>query len=242
MQDQDKTKEQLVEELADLRQRVAQLQRFCGDLDAFAYTVAHDLKHPLSLVIGYSDLLIDGYETMPKEELAECLQTVDQAAQKMNDSINELMLLVHVRDERRVEITPLDMGSVVAEALARLDYLVKRRRVKITQPTQWPKALGYAPWVEEVWYAFIGEILRFDASPLHIDIGASEEKGNVARFWVQVSDRGFTAEQQARLGQIIGGFKSDLVRRILKNLGGTFGAAGDIGYGGELYFTLPSKG
>jgi two-component system sensor histidine kinase/response regulator len=241
MPDQDKTKEQLVEELADLRQQIARLQRFCGDLNAFTYTVAHDLKRPLSLVIGYSDLLISEYETMPKEELVECLQAIDQAAQKMNDSINELMLLVHVRDEEKVEIASLDMGNVVAEALARLDYLIKRRGVKITQPTQWPKALGYAPWVEEIWYTFVGEILRVDASPLHIDIGASEEKGNIARFWVQVSDRGLTAEQQARLGQIIGGFKSDLVKRILKNLGGTFGAIGDIGYGGELYFTLLSE-
>lgn len=241
MQDQDKTKEQLIEELADLRQRVAQLQRFCGDLDAFTYTVAHDLKRPLSLVIGYSDLLIGEYETMPREELVECLQAVDQAAQKMNDSINELMLLVHVRDEEQVEITPLDMGVVVSEALARLNYLIQRREIKVTTPTQWPEALGYAPWVEEVWYTFISEILRLDASPLHIDIGASEEKGDAARFWVQVSDRAFTAEQQSHLGQIIGGFKSDLVKRILKNLGGTYGAVGDVGYGGELYFTLLSK-
>jgi len=94
--------------------------------------------------------------------------------------------------------------------------------------------------VEEIWYVFISEILRLDTSPLHIDMGASEE-GDVARFWVQVSDRAFTAEQQARLGQIIGGFKSDLVKRILKNLGGMFGAVGDVGYGGELYFTLPRE-
>jgi two-component system sensor histidine kinase/response regulator len=241
MPNQDNTKEQLVEELADLRQRLAQLQRFCGDLNAFTYTVAHDLKRPLSLIIGYSDLLVGEYETMPEEELNECLQTIDQAAQKMNDSINELMLLVHVRDEERVEITPLDMDSIVVEALARLDYLIKRREVKVTRPTQWPKAQGYAPWVEEIWYAFISEILRLDASPLHIDIGASEEKGGTARFWVQVSDRGFNTEQQGQLGQIIGGFKSDLVKRILKNLGGSLGAVGDIGYGGELYFTLPSE-
>jgi two-component system sensor histidine kinase/response regulator len=237
MKDEHKTEEQLIEELADLQQRVARLQRFCGDLNAFAYTVAHDLKRPLSLIIGYSDLLIGECETMPKEELNECLQAIDQAAQKMNESINELMLLVHVRDEERVEITPLDMDGIVAEALARLDYLIKRREIKITRPNQWPQALGYAPWVEEIWYTFIGEILRLDVSPLHIDIGASEE-GDRARFWVQVGDRTFTAEQQARLGQIVGGFKSDLVKRILKNLGGTFGAVGDVGYGGELYFTL----
>lgn len=242
MQDTDKTKEQLVEELADLRQRVAQLQRFCGDLDAFAYTVAHDLKHPLSLILGYSDLMISEHETASKKDLGACLRAISQSAQKMNASINELMLLVHVRDEEGINLVPLDMGSIVAEALSRLNFIIQRRKIKITQPTQWPQALGYAPWVEEVWYTFISEILRVDASPLHIDIGASEEARGKARFWAQVNDRDFTPEQQALLGQVIGGFKSDLVKQILKKLGGTFGSVGDIGYGGELYFTLPVDG
>jgi two-component system sensor histidine kinase/response regulator len=149
--------------------------------------------------------------------------------------------LVHVRDEERVSIAPLDMGSIVAEALSRLDYIIRRRQVKVTTPTRWPEALGYAPWVEEVWYTFLSETLRVDASPLHIDIGAKEEGKKRARFWLQVSDRGFTPQQQARLGQIYGGFKSDLVERILKDLGGTHGSVGEIGRGGELYFTLPTK-
>jgi two-component system sensor histidine kinase/response regulator len=242
MQDTDRTKEQLIEELADLRQRVARLQRFCGDLDAFAYTVAHDLKRPLSLILGYSDLMISEHETASKEELVACLRAIDQSAQKMNASINELMLLVHLRDEEGISLTPLDMGNIVAEALSRLNFIIQRREIKITQPVRWPRALGYAPWVEEVWYAFISEILRVDASPLHIDIGASEETQGKARFWAQVSDRDFTPEQQALLGQVIGGFKSDLVKQILKKLGGTFGAVGDSGYGGELYFTLPLDG
>lgn len=242
MQDTGKTKEQLIGELADLRQRVAQLQRFCGDLNAFTYTVAHDLKRPLSLIIGYSDLLIGEHETASKEELVECLQAIGQSAQKMNDSINELMLLVHVRDEEGVKLTPLDMDSIVAEALSRLNYIVQRREIKITQPTRWPRVLGYAPWVEEIWYTFISEILRVDASPLHIDIGALEDERGKARFWARVSDLGFTPEQQERLGQVIGGFKSDLVKQILKKLGGTFGAVGDTGSGRELYFTLPLDG
>ena len=125
MKGKDETKEQLIEELADLRQRFAKLQRLCGDLDAFTYIVAHDLKRPLSLILGYSDLLISEYGTIPKEELLESLQIIDQAAQKMNDIINDLMLLVHVRDEEGVEVTPPDMGSIVAEALARLDYVIK---------------------------------------------------------------------------------------------------------------------
>jgi hypothetical protein len=152
------------------------------------------------------------------------------------------MLLVHLRDEEGISLTPLDMGNIVAEALSRLNFIIQRREIKITQPVRWPRALGYAPWVEEVWYAFISEILRVDASPLHIDIGASEETQGKARFWAQVSDRDFTPEQQALLGQVIGGFKSDLVKQILKKLGGTFGAVGDSGYGGELYFTLPLDG
>ena len=110
-------KEQLARELVDLQERFTKLQRFCGDLDAFAYTVAHDLKRPLSLILGFSELLLDEQETIPREELTRGLQIILESGRKMSSTVDELLLLVHVRDEERVAIAPLDMGSIVAEAL-----------------------------------------------------------------------------------------------------------------------------
>lgn len=239
MRDKDKTKEQLVSELADLRYHAARLGRVRQDLNAFTYTVAHDLKRPLSLILGFADLLMEEYETVSKEELRKGLEVIIQSGQKMNSVIDEMMLLVHVRDEDDLKITPLDMGSIFSEALDRLAYVIERRQAEIVAPDRWPDALGYAPWVEEVWYTYISEALRLDVHPLRITVGAVEQAGGVARFWARIDDRDLTPDQQARVSQIYDCFKPDLVQRIAEKLNGQFGVGGEKGQDREFYFTLP---
>lgn len=239
MQDKDKTREQLVSELADLRYHAARLGRVRQDLNAFTYTVAHDLKRPLSLILGFADLLMEEYETVSREELRKGLEVILQSGQKMNGVIDEMMLLVHLRDEDDLKITPLDMGSILSEALDRLAYVIERRQAEIVAPARWPDALGYAPWVEEVWYAYISEALRLDVHPLRIAVGATEQAGGVARFWARIDDRDLTPDQQARVSQIYDCFKPDLVQRIVEKLGGQFGVGREKGRGCEFYFTLP---
>jgi len=240
MRDEDKTKGQLIDELDDTRQRAAKLRRSREDLNAFTYTVAHDLKRPLSLILGFSDLLMEEYATIPREELRKELQFVIQAGRKMNSVIDEMMLLVHVRDEEGLKITSLDMGDVVSEALERLTYIVERRQAEIVVPDQWPEILGYAPWLEEVWFTYISEALRPNVRPLRIMLGATEQADGNVRFWVRVDDRDLTPEQQTRVSQIYDGFKPDLVQRIIEKLGGQFGVAKEEERSDELYFTLPS--
>jgi light-regulated signal transduction histidine kinase (bacteriophytochrome) len=65
--DEDKTKQQLIDELAGLRRHVGRLTSISEDLDASAYTVAHDLKRSLSLILGFSELLLKEYDTVPRE-------------------------------------------------------------------------------------------------------------------------------------------------------------------------------
>ncbi|HEY72616.1 MAG: hypothetical protein B6I35_11695 [Anaerolineaceae bacterium 4572_32.2] len=240
MRDQDKTKEQLVNDLDDARQRAAKLRREREDLNAFTYTVAHDLKRPLSLILGFSDLLMEEYATISREELRKELQFVIQAGRRMNSVIDEMMLLVHVRDREGLKITSLDMGDVVSEALDRLAYIVKRRQAEIVAPDQWPEALGYAPWIEEVWFAYISETLRLGIRPLRIMLGATEQADRNARFWVRVDERNLTTDQRTRVSQVCDSFKPDLVQRIMEKLGGQLGVAQREGRCSELYFTLPS--
>ena len=57
-QDEDKTKKQLIDEMAGLRRHVGKLTSVYEDLDASAYTMAHDLKRSLSLILGFSELLL----------------------------------------------------------------------------------------------------------------------------------------------------------------------------------------
>src|SRR5512136_1229609 len=174
VRDEDKTKQQLIDELASLRWHVGRLASISEDLDASAYIVAHDLKRSLSLILGFSELLRKEYDTIPREELRHCLQMIVEAGLKMNGIIDELMLLIHVRDEESPSVGPLKMGAIVAEAVGRLSYIIQRKQASFSAAGRWPEALGYAPWVEEVWFAFMIEALQFDIRPLHIEAGGRE--------------------------------------------------------------------
>jgi signal transduction histidine kinase len=82
-------------------------------------TVAHDLKNPINLILGFSQILYEEYATMPQDELRRYLQIVAQNSVKLGSIIDELLLLAGVR-QMDVEMEPLDMGSIVAEAQQRL--------------------------------------------------------------------------------------------------------------------------
>ncbi|MCP4538025.1 MAG: hypothetical protein GY832_12855 [Chloroflexi bacterium] len=240
MQGENKTKDQLANELAAMRQRVTELERVNQDMDASTYTIVHDLKRQLSIILGFSNLLEEDYTTVSRTELLERLQVVVKSGHKMNNMIDELMLLVHVRGVSSPEIAQLDMGDIVTEALNRLTHIIQKKQAKVVVPDQWPKTIGYEPWVEEVWFTYISEILRYDDHPLNVVISATEQTDKNPQFWVRIDDSNFTPEQRAHVSQIYDNFRPGLVQSIMDKLNGEFGVVREKSQSSGIYFTLPS--
>ena len=156
-------KEQIAErERAEeaLRQYTTELVARNKELDAFAHTVAHDLKSPLNIVLGFARSLPETWDTISSEEVQEYLQIIANTGEKMDNIIDELLLLASVRKEE-VETIPLNMAGIVAGAQQRLGYLIWEYHAEIVAPADWPSALGYAPWIEEVWVNYISNALKY---------------------------------------------------------------------------------
>lgn len=136
-----------------------------ADLNAFARTVAHDLKNPLSAVIGFSSLLEARFTRMDPQKIADNLHRITHTGYKMRDIIDDLLLLASVRQMDAVQIAPLDMGAIVAEALARLELQIEETRAEIIAPETWPVVSGYAAWVEAVWANIISNALKYGGDP-----------------------------------------------------------------------------
>ncbi|MBU0704719.1 MAG: GAF domain-containing sensor histidine kinase, partial [Chloroflexi bacterium] len=204
-----------------LRQRTVELQARNEELDAFAHTVAHDLKNPLARIIGFAEVLAGSYVELPDEELLRYLRVIAQSGHKMDSIISELLLLAVVRKLEEVEAGPLDMARIVAEALQRLDHEVEKFQAKIILPETWPVASGYSPWVEEVWVNYLSNALNYGGRPeegipprveLGFDEWTDEGMANGAtrnsqlairsshiRFWVRDNGPGLAPEKQALL-------------------------------------------
>ncbi len=225
-----------------------------AELDAFAHTVAHDLKNPLAGLVMVSGLLQQYGPSLTDEQRVDYLERLVLGLEKMQTIIDELLLLSTVRQREQVPLTPLDMGEIVNEAQKRLTYMFAGFQTDIIMPDQWPIALGYAPWVEEVWTNYLSNAVKYGGRPLRIKLGATlipaspgaEEA--MVRFWIWNNGACLTPEQQARLfvpferlhdASTTGeGLGLSIVQRIVHRLGGEVGVESAEGGGCTFFFTL----
>ncbi len=220
------------------------------DLDAFAHTVAHDLKNPVSILYGYSSLLLEHSGKMSQQHSDQMLNIIAQTSEKMTNIVNELLLLASVRKGVNVKVGPIDMAAVVSEVQARLALMIDDYDAVITAPDHWPQAVGYGPWIEEVWVNYISNAMKYGGVPPHITLGAAEQPDGSIRFWVRDNGPGLTADQKAslftefsRLQQVKvegHGLGLSIVQRIVEKLNGKVGVESVPGEGSTFSFTLPA--
>lgn len=228
------------------RQAEEDRARLIEELDAFASTVAHDLKNPITTIMNYTSFL--GSARLSDEERDECVAIIDRTARRMQNIIEELLLLSQVRKLEELHLEALDMGQIVLQASERLLVMMKEFKGNISLPETWPSALGYAPWVEEVWVNYISNALKYGGTPPRVELGADEDS-DMACFWVRDNGDGLNAEQQARLftpftrlNQVRAqghGLGLSIVQRIVEKLGGEVGVKSEEGRGSLFFFKLP---
>lgn len=237
--------------ITDISQRVTaeeDLKRRNEELDAFAHTVAHDLKGSLTALIGHSELLSHMGEKLDASIVRESLEQIHDSSRKMTVIIDELLLLASVgKDE--VEVAPLNMRLIVGEAAMRLHHECEERGGQISVTDDFPPALGYAPWVEEVWYNYINNALRHGGTPPHIKIGGGLTQSGMAEFWVEDKGPGLTEEEQSALFTPHArhsvkpgnhGLGLSIVKRIVEKLDGEVKVRSTVGAGSRFSFTLPA--
>jgi signal transduction histidine kinase/DNA-binding response OmpR family regulator len=235
-----------------LRQQTAELQARNEDLNAFAHTVAHDLKTPLGVIVGYADVLVEELAEVLKEsgDARYYLQSIARNGRKMGNIIGELLLLAEIR-RTEVKHERLDMTNVVSEALQRLAFLSEEKGAEIVVPDTWPTAAGYSPWIEEVWVNYISNGIKYGGQPPRLELGATEQDDGFVCFWVRDQGPGISSADQTRLFtpftqleqvRVTGhGLGLSIVRRIVEKLGGEVSVESEVGEGSKFSFTLPTK-
>jgi len=226
------------------------LRQSNAELDAFAHTVAHDLKGPISVVMGFANVLETEFTHMSDEELKDYLRSIARTSDKMITIIDELLLLSEMRNMDEVSVYDVDMAQVVQGALDRLEFMIEQYGATVNLPPvdSWIKVQSHAQWIEEVWVNYMSNAIKYGGQPPVVEIGCTDE-GDWVRFWVKDNGRGipeeslddifmpFTRLEQVRIkGHGLG---LSIVQRIINKLGGDIAINSVLTEGSVFSFLLP---
>jgi signal transduction histidine kinase len=226
------------------------------DSKSFAQNVAHDLKTPLTAILGFASMLSDSRARIPPEQQKVALQAIVRTSLNMNNIIQELLLLAAVR-QANIKTGPVQMGGIVGATRQRLWSVIADANAELIVPdaSSWPVVVGYAPWIEEVWINYLSNAIKYGGKPARIELGADAEYKTfpngrkLARFWVRDNGKGISPEDQAqlfnqftRLDQVRAeghGLGLSIVAQVIEKLGGEVGVESQLEQGSTFYFLLP---
>ncbi len=243
-----------VETHLKLRKTQKSLRNQIAELDAFAHTVAHDLKNPLGTLAAYAELLQDEFAGSEDPRIQSCVPVISRTAQRMLRIIDELLVLAGIH-RASVTTVPLDMAAIVSEARNNLAAQIKSSGAEILEGdfSAYPPVLGHAPWVQQVFENYISNAIKYGGQPPRLEIGAEVPRSALGkkpkvRFFVADNGAGLSPEQQGQLfreftrlnTRVKGhGLGLSIVKRIVERLGGTVGVESSPGSGSRFSFTLP---
>jgi len=244
---------QLEEEIQFRQEYAIKLEQRNMELNAFARTVAHDLKNPLTGVMGLSEQLSEKCSTnrFYCKTDSKYLGLITESGQKMLDIVNALLLLARTAGTHEVKTQPLDMSTIINQVVeTRLAWMIRDFQAHISLPKSWPIALGYAPWVEEVWANYLSNGLKYGGQPPSLELGAEPQNNNMTRFWIRDNGPGLSREAQTQLFTPFTrlhkeradghGLGLSIVQQIVEKQGGQIGLESIEGQGSLFYFTLPT--
>lgn len=235
--------------LEDEREQAQEAQqKLLDELDLFAHAIGYTVRDPLSLIVGYTDLL-KNQAALP-DRLQAYLNAIAANGLKLGSIIDELQVLTGIR-HATIEWQSLNMVRIIAEVEHRLAYLIREYQAKITISEYWPLALGHKPWIEEVWANYLTNAIKYGGRPPRIFVGATALSSGQVRFWVRDNGPGLSPAEQTRVFTKFTGHLQDpmteqrlrlaTVKSIVTKLGGYVGveSAGQVGLGSLFSFTLP---
>jgi signal transduction histidine kinase len=231
-----------------VRERTAQLEAANQELEAFCYSVSHDLRAPLRAIDGFSQALVEDHAGSVPPDGQRYLQRIRGSAQRMAQLIEDLLNLSRV-SRGALERRALDLGDLARQVIAELQNREPERRVDVSiwdgmEVQADPRLLRAA--LENL----IGNAWKFTSKTPHprIEIGSMRDgertvyfvRDNGAGFDMAYADKLFGAFQRLHgMDDFPGtGIGLATVQRIVNRHGGRIWADAQVGRGAVFYFTL----
>ncbi len=236
---------------AELEAEREKLEFSNKELEAFTYSVSHDLRAPLRAINGFARFLTEDYASKIDGEGRRYLDTIRENAARMDQLISDMLNLSKV-SRADVKLMSADMGDIARSILHEVASDRERELFDI-RIEKMPKVVCDPMLMKQVWQNLIDNALKYSSKSevKKIRIG-SEEDDKEIRFFIRDWGAGFPEKYKHKLFGVFQRIHSDdefegtgvglaIVKRIVHRHGGKVWANGKINEGATFYFSLPRK-
>lgn len=234
-----------------VEERTAELAAANRELEAFGYSVSHDLRAPLRHVTGFIELLDKHSGPQLDEKAQRYLRTISEASRRMGNLIDDLLTLSRI-GRAALNITRVSIRQLVEECIVQLAPDAAGRRIE-WKVGDLPEVDADSTLLRNVIMNLLGNALKYTRSRevAVIEVGCRREAGehicffrdNGVGFDMQFVDKLFGVFQRLHRPEEFEGTGIGLasVRRIIQRHGGRTWAEGEIDKGATVFFTLPAE-
>ena len=237
---------------ARVKERTKQLEQVNQELEAFCYSVSHDLRAPLRAIQGFAQVLMEDYESLFDDIGREYLNRITTAAAYLDTLI--LDLLAYSRLGRtQIQFGQVNLANVVEEILYELESELQENQAQVTIKTTLPLVRSQQNILKSVITNLITNAIKFVDSNAHPVVGIwAEQRGEYVRLWVEDNGIGIAPQHQERIFRVferlhgiesyIGtGIGLAIVKRGMESLNGKVGVCSNLNQGSRFWIELPEN-
>ena len=229
-------------------ERTAKLAAANRQLEAFVYSIAHDLRGPLRSMQGFSQLLIEEAGAGLSATGKDYAERISKSAQFMDALLGDLLAFSRISHEH-VELTAVDLGAVVASVLSRLQQDIQEKNACVENSGPWPVVLAHEPTLAQVLFNLLTNALKFlRPGVLPMVRLRAEEHADCVRVWVEDNGIGIAPDYQDQIFRPFirldsekypgTGIGLSIVQKGIERMGGRVGVESTSGLGSRFWFEL----
>jgi PAS domain S-box-containing protein len=235
-----------------VRDRTAQLEESNKELEAFSYSVSHDLRAPLRAIDGFTRILADDYASHLDAEGKRLCAVVRENTKSMGQLIDDLLAFSRL-GRAQMSLSGIDMGTMASSVFYELTTPESRARIDF-QVGALPPAVADPTLMRQVWINLLSNAIKFSSKRERavITVSAGQQPGECV-YAVQDNGAGFDMQY---VGKVFGVFQRlhsskefegtgvglALVQRVIRRHGGRVWAEGEPNKGATFYFVLQQRG